>query len=397
MSWFLVILFLTLTFGTLSSESTHHEKRLPSSSAPAVVVVGTVFCDKCLQHSFSFGSHFISGASVGVECKDGSKSKKPRFKKEVKTNKDGEFKVELPFKVSKYVKRIKGCTFELISSNNPNCAMASISTTSSITLKSRNQKEHIFSAGFLSFKPTKKPKLCNQSPTTATVQESKDSVFEEKRFPPSIDPSFPPPLQDPPSPPTLLPPLLPLLPPIIPPLTPPIKEDKRVKPSQVSLFPPLIPPLVPNPFQPPPLIPNPFQPPPLIPNPFQPPSPPFIPNPFQPPPSPTPLIPNPFQPPPSPRPLIPNPFQPPPSPPPFLPNPFQPPPSPPSPLFPNPFQPTPSPPKPPSPLFPFPPIPGLTPSPPPPSPPPPTFPFPFPPLFPPPHTPGSPPVRNLSP
>ncbi|MED6125441.1 hypothetical protein PIB30_068622 [Stylosanthes scabra] len=381
MSWFLVILFLTLT---LSSDCSHEKKLLPP---PTAVVVGTVFCDNCLQHSFSFGSHFISGASVAVECKDGRKSKKPRFKKEVKTNKHGEFKVELPFRVSKHAKRINGCTLELISSNNPNCSMASFSTTSSLTLKSRNQKQHIFSAGLLSFKPTKKPKLCNQSPTTKTIQESKDSVYVENRFPPNIDPSFPPPLKDPPSPPTLLPPLLPLLPPILPPLTPPIKEGKRVKPSQVSLFPPLIPPIVPNPFQPPPLIPNPFQPPPLIPNPFQPPSPPLIPNPFQPPPSPTPLIP--------------NPFQPPPSPPPFLPNPFQPPPSPPAPFLPNPFQPTPSPPKSPSPLFPFPPIPGLTPSPPPPSPPPPTFPFPFPPLFPPPHSPGSPPVssspRNLSP
>ncbi|MED6110925.1 hypothetical protein PIB30_047477 [Stylosanthes scabra] len=376
MSWFLVILFLTLT---LSSECSHENKLLPSSpsSSPAAVVVGTVFCDNCLQHSFSFGGHFLSGASVAIECKDQRKSKKSRFKKEVKTNEHGEFKVELPFRISKHAKRIKGCTFELISSNNPNCAMASFSTSPSLTLKSRTQKEHIFSAGFLSFKPNKKPKLCNQSPTTKTIQESKDSVYVENRFPPNIDPSFPPPLQDPPSPPTLLPPLLPLLPPILPPLTPPIKEDKRVKPSQVSLFPPLIPPIVPNPFQPPPLIPNPFQPP----------SPPLIPNPFQPPPSPTPLIPNPFQPPPSPTP--------------FLPNPFQPPPSPPAPFFPNPFQPTPSPPNPPSPLFPFPPIPGLTPSPPPPSPPPPAFPFPFPPLFPPPHSPGSPPVssspRHLSP
>ncbi|OIV90204.1 hypothetical protein TanjilG_01400 [Lupinus angustifolius] len=331
MSWFLVILFLILTFGSVS-EARHHKK------LPSAVVVGTVYCDTCFQHDFSFGSHFISGASVAIECKDGKS--KPRFKNEVKTNEHGEFKVHLPFSVSKSAKRIKGCTFKLISSSEPYCAVASAAKSSSLILKSRKQKEHIFSAGFFSFKPLKKPNQCNQKPS---IQNSK---YLDKKFFFPTNPFFPP---------------------IIP------------NPFQ--------PPLIPNPFQPPPLIPNPFQPPPLLPNPFQPPSPPpLFPNPFQPP-SPPPLFPNPFQPPPStPSPLIPNPFQPPPStPPPLIPNPFQPPPSNPSPSFP--------------PLFPFPPIPGLTKPPPPPPPPPPVLPFPFPPLFPPlfppPHSPGTPPASSF--
>ncbi|XP_058755451.1 formin-like protein 20 [Vicia villosa] len=253
MSWFLTILFLTLTIGTNLSEAKHENKKLH----PSPVVVGTVFCDTCFQQTFSQESRFISGASIAVECKLGKT--KQRFYKEVKTNEQGEFKVKLPFLVRKNVKRLKGCNFKLLSSNVPNCAIASTSTSFSPSLKKKMQDEHIFSAGFFSFKPIKKPKFCDQN------KPKKNEVEDFFFFPPN----------------------------------------------------PLNPPLVPNPFQPP-LIPNPFTPPPLIPNPFQPPSPPLIPNPFQPP-SPPPFLPNPFQPPPSsPPPLIPNPFQPPPSsPPPF--------------------------------------------------------------------------------
>ncbi|KAG4911771.1 hypothetical protein AAZX31_19G031900 [Glycine max] len=340
MSWFLVILFLSITHG--SASETSHDKKLPSA-----VVVGTVFCDTCSQQEFTIGSHFISGASVAVECKDGNSI--PRFKKEVKTDEYGEFKLQLPFKVRKHVRRIKGCTFKLLSSTDPHCSVASISTFSTVSLKTRKQGELIFSAGFFSFKPIEKPNFCNK---------------KQDEFFPNTYPSKPTPEK-----------------------TKVFKTNPTTKISDKSqsdnkflaedfFFPPnpfFPPPLVPNPFQPPPLIPNPFQPPPLIPNPFQPPSPPLIPNPFQPP---------------SPPPLIPNPFQPPPSPPTLFPNPFQPPPSPPPSLFP-----------------PFPPlvIPGLTPSPPPPPPTKPIFPpFPplFPPLFPPPHSPGTPPASasmNTSP
>ncbi|KAK4280001.1 hypothetical protein QN277_011687 [Acacia crassicarpa] len=422
MSWFLVVLILNLTFSSFSEAS--HEKKLLTP-----VVVGTVYCDTCFQHDFSRNSHFIAGASVAVECKNGDS--KPGFWKEVRTNEQGEFRIELPFSVSKRVRRIKGCTVKLIKSSEPHCSVASAGTTTSLSLKSRNQTEHTFSAGFFSFKPLQQPDLCNHNPSSVQNSKEFDSV---KTGLPNL---LPPPLQNPTTPiglPTLplpevpgLPPLpLPQLPPLPPvpvigiPLPPIPKHAQETKKPQSRddkvahpdlFFPPipfLPPPLIPNPLQPPPLIPNPFQPPPLIPNPFQPPSPPLIPNPFQPP-SPPPLIPNPFQPPPaSPAPLIPNPFQPPPaSPAPLIPNPFQPPPASPAPLIPNPFQPPPSksPPSlpipptpllpiPPTPVLPIPPIPGLTPSPPPPPPPPaPILPFPFPPLFPP-RSPGNPPASS---
>ncbi|KAJ1406498.1 Pollen protein Ole e I like [Sesbania bispinosa] len=350
MSWFLVILFLSLTFGS-PSEASHGKK--PSSA----VVVGTVYCDTCFQQDFSMGSHFISGASVAVECKDGYENSKPSFRKEVKTDEHGEFRVQLPFSVSKHVKRIKGCTVKLLSSSEPYCAVASAANSSSLRLKSRKQGLHIFSAGFFSFKPLKQPNLCNQKPS---VQNSKGLDSVKTSFPKNFDPSFPPPLQDPNTPGGILPilpplPGLPGLPPLpeLPPMPPlpglpippihagrtsdsnPTKtSDQKVVNPETFIFPPIVPnplqpPLVPNPLQPPPLIPNPLQPPPLIPNPLQPPSPPLIPNPLQPPPSGS------------------------------------------------------------SPLFPFPPVPGLTP----PSPPP-GSPFPFPPIFPPPSSPGSPPASN---
>ncbi|XP_047167507.1 leucine-rich repeat extensin-like protein 3 [Vigna umbellata] len=318
MSWFLVILFLSLTFGTTHSEASHNKK------LPSAVVVGTVYCDTCFQQDFSMGNHFISGASVAVECKDGYETTKPRFQKEVKTDEHGEFKVKLPFSVSKHVKSIKGCTVKLINSSEPYCAVASAATSSSLRLKSRKQGLHIFSAGFFSFKPLKQPNLCNQKPSNQNAK-GLDSV--KTIFPPKIDPSFPPPLQDPKTPGGLLPPIpgLPDLPPLLPPLPllPPVLgiSVSIPVPPRITNKSPKVQPLDqkiadPNTFSFPP---NPLFPPPTVPNPFQPPS------------------------------LNPNPLQPPET----------------SPIVPNPF--------------PFPTVPGLTPS-----PSPPAFPFPFPPLFPPP-------------
>ncbi|KAH9676090.1 hypothetical protein KPL70_019030 [Citrus sinensis] len=388
MSWFYLIFFLSFIIGNLEAESNHHEKRHPSA-----VVVGTVYCDTCFQDNFSKASHFISGASVAVECKD--ETSKPSFRQEVKTDEHGEFKVDLPFSVSKHVKKINRCSVKLINSSEPYCGVASTATSSSLHLKSRKQGIHIFSAGFFTFKPLKQPNLCNQKPS---LENSTSLNSEEASLPPFDSPStFPPPIQDPtmpefPSMPQLprlpalpqLPPLpslpgLPFLPPM-PGKTPEKKPEeisRETKLSEEKLGPPRlfdIPPLPPIPFLPPISI--------LPPNPLQPPSPVLPPNPLQPPPL---FPPNPLQPPPL---FPPNPLQPPPSP--LIPLPPVPGLTPPPPLFPpNPLQPPPLfPPNPllppPSPLIPLPPVPGLTP--------PPPFPFPLPPF--PPLSPGIPPASS---
>ncbi|XP_021905932.1 vegetative cell wall protein gp1-like [Carica papaya] len=334
MSWILIVFILSLSISFLSEA--RNERKLPSA-----VVVGTVYCDTCFHEDFSRSSHFISGASVEVECEDGTS--RPSFRQEVKTDERGEFQVRLPFSVSKHVKKIKGCRVKLLKSSEPYCAVASTATSSSLHLKSRKQGIHIFSAGFFTFKPQNQPNVCNQKPS---IQNSHEPISHKTGIPSTDIPPFPYPVQEPlqpdlpPQDPYHLPPLpllprlppLPQLPPLpplpglpgFPPLTDKTKQTKPVRTSQVSdqkvakpdfFFPP-------NPLFPPPSI--------------------FPPNPFQPP----------------------------------------------SVLPPNPFQP------PPAPIIPLPPItiPGLTPS-----PPPPVFPFPFPPItFPPsPGFPGIPPASSL--
>ncbi|XP_074285760.1 uncharacterized protein LOC141611184 [Silene latifolia] len=222
----LLILSLSCFFCNLS------EARLRVQRHSSAVVVGTVYCHTCFQHDVSKGTDYISGATVAVECVQGST--RQSFYQEVNTDKKGNFKVDLPFSVSKQVRDIQGCTVKLVKSNEPYCAVASTSTSSQIHLKERKGGQHIYSAGFFTFKPLKQPGLCNQQSIVAT-------------------------------------------------------KDSKVANGLVSrpqgLFPPLIPPVIsppssglpiPDPLSPAPLLPNPLQPPPspLIPNPLQPPTPP---------------------------------------------------------------------------------------------------------------------------
>ncbi|XVF31613.1 hypothetical protein REPUB_Repub17cG0006300 [Reevesia pubescens] len=214
MSWFPIILFLSLAINNQNLSEASHNHMLHSA-----VVVGTVYCDTCSQQDFSKSTHFISGASVAVECKDGNS--RPSFRQELKTNEHGEFKVLLPFSVSKHLKKIKGCSVKLISSSEPFCGVASTTTSSSLHLKSIKQGTHIFSAGFFTFKPLKQPNLCNQKPS---VQDSKQvNTQNTLGFGQPNFPIFPPPLQDPATPqPSPLLPNLPPLPqlPTLPPLPP---------------------------------------------------------------------------------------------------------------------------------------------------------------------------------
>ncbi|CAA2981203.1 leucine-rich repeat extensin-like protein 3 [Olea europaea var. sylvestris] len=345
MSCLWTIIFLGFLFLNLSGAK--HQNKLHSA-----VVVGTVYCDTCFHQDFSKASHFISGASVAVECEN--TGSRPGFRQKVKTNEHGEFKVNLPFSVSKHVKKIRGCSVKLISSGEPFCTVAATATSSSLHLKSRKEGTHIYSAGFFTFKPLKQPELCDQKPI---IKNSREMDSEKSLISNPNDPTFAPPIQDPRSdPPALgqfLPPLpqLPPLPPLprlpnLPPLPgmpnlPPAVPKKQTTPKDSTkasglvdkkvtgslIFPPipLNPPsiLPPNPLLPPPSIfpPNPFRPSPSILPPIFPSPPPSIFPPILPTPSPPsfnlpPLIPSliPSPPPPSPSfpfvPLPPFPFQP---------------------------------------------------------------------------------------
>ncbi|KAL0450423.1 UNVERIFIED_CONTAM: hypothetical protein Slati_1598700 [Sesamum latifolium] len=191
MSWFWTLIFLCFTFSSNYLSEAKHQKKLPSA-----VVVGTVYCDTCFHQDFPKASHFISGASVALECNDTSSG--PSFRQEVKTNKNGEFRIHLPFSVSKHARKIRGCSVRLLSSNEPFCAVAATATSSSLHLKSRKRGTHIFSAGFFTFKPLKQPLICDQKPSTENFKKltspQKLSPIENPD-----DPAFPPPLRDPPS------------------------------------------------------------------------------------------------------------------------------------------------------------------------------------------------------
>ncbi|KAL3636530.1 hypothetical protein CASFOL_018829 [Castilleja foliolosa] len=350
MSSFWAIIFLTFAFSFNPSESNKHHRKLPSA-----VVVGTVYCDTCFQQNIPKSTHFIAGATVAVECNDNSK---PSFRQEVKTDIHGEFKVNLPFHVSKHLRKIKACSVKLISSNKPYCSIAATATSSNLNLKSRKPGTHIFSAGFFTFKPLNKPTICNQKPIITNINDNNLSPLSN----PNDTAAFPPPIQDPPrsDPPTLghllpplpqLPPLpeLPRLPPLPKiPLLPPKHKQSGLSDNNNLVNQPDTFPFPPNPLNPPSIFPpNPFQPPPSVLPPVLPSPPPSIFPPVLPSPPPSifpPLFPSPPSPPFFQLPPIPGltPMTPPP-PPPVLPV---------IPLPPFPFQPSPGLPGLPSPGFP---------------------------------------------
>ncbi|GAB2216546.1 hypothetical protein Droror1_Dr00024321 [Drosera rotundifolia] len=124
------------------------------------------------------GAFCVLGATVAVECADGESKK---FRKETKTNEQGEFRIVLPPSISKHAERLEGCEVKLVSSGDDNCAVASTAGSSSMELKSRNQDTHIFSTGFLTFKPLKQPALCAQKHVIAdTKNETSDSIKNDR-------------------------------------------------------------------------------------------------------------------------------------------------------------------------------------------------------------------------
>ncbi|XP_009126068.1 proline-rich extensin-like protein EPR1 isoform X2 [Brassica rapa] len=262
--WFILMTLLGISInGGLSQGQQHLMKKTRS----VAVVVGTVYCDTCFNSAFSKSpNHLISGAVVAVECID--ENSNPSFRQEVKTDEHGEFKANLPFSVSKHVKKIKRCSVKLLSSSQPYCSIAASATSSSLKrLRSSKHGENtrVFSAGFFTFKPENQPEICSQKPIN--LRGSKPL------FP---DPTFPPPIQDPvPDNPLPILPILPPLPDLLPTLPPLLpgpsqksaslhhKKDSYLEDKKTKVLKPdsVLPPnpvkalLPPNPLNPPSIIP----------------------------------------------------------------------------------------------------------------------------------------------
>ncbi|PKU81111.1 pollen-specific protein-like At4g18596 [Dendrobium catenatum] len=201
---------------------------------PSAMIVGTVYCDTCFHQNSSRNYQLISGASVMVDCSN--QATKTSFRKAVKTDKDGVFRVQLPSEIGKHVKKIKGCSVKLLSSNEPFCAVAASATSSSFHLKSTTNKIHVFSSGFFTFRPLNQPELCYQRPSvegSSNFEASKDTIPSSPLPSVNISPLLP-----------LLPPLptLPTLPPLpnlpnIPQLPPPATPSNPLIPGIPKQFP----------------------------------------------------------------------------------------------------------------------------------------------------------------
>ncbi|KAL4577315.1 hypothetical protein LXL04_013422 [Taraxacum kok-saghyz] len=138
------------------------------SEANPSALVGIVYCDTCFNRDFSKSSHFISGASVVVECGGkgvGESGMESGFREEVKTNSKGEFTVKLPFAVTE---RIRECSVKLLRSNQPNCPLVATSAQSPITLKTKTPGSRVFSAGVFTFRPRKQPRQCQTGMESTT-------------------------------------------------------------------------------------------------------------------------------------------------------------------------------------------------------------------------------------
>ncbi|WOL01463.1 steroidogenic factor 1 [Canna indica] len=249
---------------------------------PSVLVIGTVYCDTCFPQALSKPTHFISGASVAIECGDAASDL--GYRTVVTTDRRGVFRARLPPKISKHARLIEACSVKLIKSNEPFCAVASSATTAGrLRLKSRRHGLHVYSAGFFSFKPLTQPEMCYQSPALFDdhKQEQTGGFFiplptisffpsppntggaqlpSNPFFPPQVNPLQPPPTssasgaQLPTNP--FLPPQSTLgeasLPanPLFPPRTSPLEQPPSTTGGASLPANPLFPPRI-NPFQPP--------------------------------------------------------------------------------------------------------------------------------------------------
>ncbi|KAF3320008.1 proline-rich protein 4-like protein [Carex littledalei] len=249
-AWYLVVLFLLLGFPLQGNCKKH-------SALPSTLIAGTVYCDTCSEQRSNKLGHFISGASIQVECTD--ESKHIAFRKTAITNPKGLFKFSIPPEVHKNTQSIKNCTIDLLKTSHATTfcdAVASVSTTSALEFHLKSTRQDgikVYSAGTVTFKPLKKPAICDEQ-----IDQPAFFFFPPNPLqPPNIggvpipqNPLVPPPpsLLPPgfqPTPPSIFPPGLPFFQPPPPPSLPPFN---------IPLIPGLTPP---SPSPPPPGFPLP--------------------------------------------------------------------------------------------------------------------------------------------
>ncbi|KAI3452560.1 hypothetical protein Pfo_009224 [Paulownia fortunei] len=241
----------------------------PPQPTSHITILGSVYCDVCYYNTFSKHSYFLPGVDVHVQCK--LKASSPRTTEQISfavnrtTDRYGMYKLDIPsvdgVDCTEDPTIQSFCQASLIGSTVSACNVPSTrSTSTEVTVKSKQNNACTYTLGALSYKPPRRNvTLCGNERL-----ESENSWNTSKFFLPYIPPyvlpwptfpQFPPLPQIPPLPqfPPLpqLPPLpqfppLPQLPPFpsfpLPPL-PPFTASPN-PPSLPFPFPP-IPPLTP--------------------------------------------------------------------------------------------------------------------------------------------------------
>eukprot|EP01018_Ginkgo_biloba_P017120 Gb_23891 [translate_table: standard] len=124
----------------------------------SVVVVGSVFCDACLEHKPSDATYFISGASVAVECNINRKTITVSIQAE--TDENGEFTVELP-SIFNSGDQLDKCSVRVLSSPVGSCNIPSSTFKSSkLTLTSNLNGVRTYNAGSFSYRMQNVPRMC---------------------------------------------------------------------------------------------------------------------------------------------------------------------------------------------------------------------------------------------
>ncbi|KAL2329441.1 hypothetical protein Fmac_017022 [Flemingia macrophylla] len=167
----------------------------PSPIISRISVVGVVYCDTCSTSTFSKQSYFLQGVEVHIQCRFRATSPKTSeqisFSVNRTTDQNGVYKLDIPSVDG--VNCVDGseivslCQASLIRSSTPTCNVPFLkSTTSEISVKSKQDNLCEYTLSSLSYKPT-------QMNTTLCGHELANSVNSSKcYFPWPQLPPFPP-------------------------------------------------------------------------------------------------------------------------------------------------------------------------------------------------------------
>ncbi|KAJ4956354.1 hypothetical protein NE237_013137 [Protea cynaroides] len=132
----------------LADMAGYGEERLSS-----VIVAGTLLCDACLDGKAEPGSLPISGAKVGITCKNGRKMRKSIWS-QGRTDEYGDFILDLPSHLHAIPRLEKVCFVKVVAlPNNSPCRHVLPVKPKGIRLSSVGNGIRTYTSGKMRFKP----------------------------------------------------------------------------------------------------------------------------------------------------------------------------------------------------------------------------------------------------